>query len=114
MLRSENKKIIMDECDYGLDLPFYLSGDILKTDKIIFSIKKSSSQEEKIIRKEFTGDDFTEEDDKLIFNLSFTDEESSKLPAGKYVYMIHQCRECELHNTIVSDGIFEVDKGCRP
>ncbi len=120
MLRTEStlkvtsKNIIMNEYDYGLDLPFYLSGDILKTDKIIFSIKKSIYQEVDIITKEYTGDDFKEEEKKLIFNLSFTKEESAKLPAGKYIYIIQQCRGCELHNTIVADGVFEVRKGRKP
>lgn len=112
MLRAEGKKIIMNECDYGLDLPFYLSGDILATDKIVFSIKKDEYKEEKIIRKEFT--DLVEEEGKFLFNLSFTEEDSTKLSAGNYIYIIQQCRDCELHNTIVRNGIFEVEKGCRP
>ncbi len=112
MLRSEGKKIIMNECDYGLDLPFHLSGDILTTDKIIFSIKKSLYKDEKIIKKEFNN--LVEEDGKLGFVLSFTEEETKLLPSGDYVYMIHQCRDCGLHNTIVNDGIFTVEKGCTP
>lgn len=112
MLRAEGKKIIMNECDYGLELPIKLSGDILATDKIVFSIMKSLYEEEKIIRKEYT--DLSEDDGKLVFALSFTEEETKLLPAGNYTYLIQQCRDCELHNTIEDDGIFEVKKGCTP
>lgn len=112
MLKSDGKTITMNEYDYGLDLPFKLSGDILTTDKIVFSIKKNIYQEEKIIRKEFN--DLVNEDGKIVFVLSFTEDETKLLPSGNYIYMIHQCRHCKMHNTIVKDGIFTVEKGCRP
>lgn len=112
MLIGEGKRIIMNECDYGIDLPIKLSGDILTTDKIIFSIKKDLYEDKKIIRKEFTG--LKEEDNKFVFNLSFTEEESKLMQAGEYIYMMQQCRDCKLHNTFVDDGEFTVKKGCTP
>ena len=77
MLKSDGKTIIMNEYDYGLDLPFKLSGDVLITDKIVFSIKKNIYQEEKIIRKEFN--DLANEDGKIVFVLSFTEDETKLL-----------------------------------
>ena len=112
MLKGEGKKILMDEYNYGIDLPITLSGNVLATDKIVFSVKKTSCKDEKIIKKEFTN--LKEEDGKKVFVLSFTQEESKLIPCGKYVYLIHQCRGCELHNTIVNDGEFIVYKGDTP
>lgn len=108
MLKAEGKKIIMDEYDYGLDLPFKLSGDVLVTDKIVFSIKKQY-EDEVIIKKEYMG--LTEEEGKLVFILTFTEEEAKLIPRGKYTYVIQQCRECKLHNTVESSGEFVVRKG---
>ena len=55
-----------------------------------------------------------DEDGKIVFVLSFTEDETKLLPSGNYIYMLHQCRHCKMHNTIVKDGIFTVEKGCRP
>jgi hypothetical protein len=108
MLKGEGKKIIMDEYDYGLDLPFRLSGDILATDKIVFTIRKQY-EDKVIIRKEYR--ELKEEDGKLVFVLNFTEEEAQLIPHGKYTYIIQQCRGCELHNTVESEGEFVVKKG---
>ena len=94
MLKSDGKTIIMNEYDYGLDLPFKLSGDVLWADKIVFSIKKNIYQEEKIIRKEFN--DLVNEDEKIVFVLSFTEDEIKLLPSGNYIYMIIQYLRCSL------------------
>lgn len=108
MLKGEGKKVIMDEYDFGLDLPFKLSGDVLATDKIVFTIKKQY-EDEVIIKKEYR--ELTEEEGKFVFVLTFTEEEAKLIPRGKYIYIIQQCRNCELHNTVVNDGEFVVKKG---
>lgn len=108
MLISKGKKIIMDEYDFGLDLPFKLSGDVLATDKIVFTIKKQY-EDEVIIKKEY--EELTEEEGKFVFVLTFTEEETHLIPRGKYNYIIQQCRDCELHNTVESGGEFVVKKG---
>lgn len=41
MLRKEGTIIRMDEGDYGLSLPFKLSGDVLATDRIEIRIKET-------------------------------------------------------------------------
>ena len=108
MLRAEGKKIIMDEGDYGIKLPFKISGDVLETDKFLFVIKKDHNKDE-IIRKEY--DLIKEEDNKFCFDLSFTKENSKLLTPGYYVYLIRQCRYHEVHNTVERDGEFEVREG---
>lgn len=107
---ENNSKITMDEFDYGLSLPFKISGNVEPNDKFIFIIKKTLHSKKEIIKKEYS--DCKEEDGKLCFDLCFTAEESNLLEVGKYVYVIKQCRECELHNTLEHNGEFEVRKGC--
>ena len=109
MLKSENKRIIMDEGDYGINLPFKISGDVSESDKFLFIIKKDHNQEE-IIRKEYSNLS-KDEEGKLSFDLCFDKEESMKLPVGYYIYIIRQCRDCELHNTIERNGEFQVKEG---
>lgn len=110
MLRAEGKRIFMDEGDWGLSLPFKLSGnDILSTDVFQFKIKRSIHNEEAIVEKEFTN--LSEKDGEFVFALDFTKEESNKLPEDKYRYGLKQYRDGELLNTVISDGYFEVQKG---
>lgn len=110
MLRSEGKKIFMDEGDWGLSLPFKLSGDNIQSNDIFqFKIKKSIYDKEAIIEKEFTN--LTEKDGTFIFVLDFTEEESKKLPEDKYRYSLKQYRDGELLNTVIKEEYFEVDKG---
>lgn len=108
MLRKEGDIIMMDEGDYGLSLPFKLSGNVLATDKIKFRIK-DNVYSDLIIEKEFTN--LTEEDGKFLFELNFSKENSEKLKEGTYHYGIKQYRDDEFLNTIVDDEIFKVDKG---
>lgn len=110
MLKYENNKIIMDENDYGLELPFSLSGDVEETDKIVFIIKENLCSKKIIIKKEYENCDY--EDGVLSFNLSFTQEESKLIPEGEYVYLLKQYRGDTFRNTIKRDGVFEVEKGC--
>lgn len=112
MLRYEDNKIIMDEYDYGLALPVRLSGDVKADDKFIFIIKKTLYSKSEVLKKEYTGFE-TDEEGKLYFNLNFTKEDSDLLKEGKYVYFLKQCRKCQVHNTIVREGTFIVEKGCK-
>lgn len=110
MLKSQNNKILMDEGDWGLSLPFKLTGDnILSTDVIEFKIKKDAYDEKTIIKKQFSN--LSQENETFVFVLDFTKEESDKLPANKYRYGLKQYRDGELLNTIIKDESFEVEKG---
>ena len=110
MLKSDkNKRIIMDEGDYGINLPFKISGEVSESDTFQFIIKKDHNTEE-IIKKEYTNL-VKDENDKLCFDLCFSKEEAEKLPVGYYIYLIRQCRESELCNTIENFGEFQVKEG---
>lgn len=108
MLRAIGKTIIMDEGDYGLDIAFKITGDVLVTDKIEFKIKENKYSKE-ILIKELLN--LSNEDGKFIFILSFTSEESEKLLVGNYIYGIKQYRDNELLNTIIKAEPFMVEKG---
>lgn len=110
MLKSENNKILMDEGDWGLSLPFKLTGDnILSTDVVEFKIKENLYDEKTIIEKQFSN--LSQDDGEFVFVLDFTKEESDKLPANEYRYGLKQYRDGELLNTIIKDELFQVEKG---
>ena len=110
MLKAQGKTIIMDEGDYGLSLPFKVSGgDIMSTDTIEFRIKTSEYDEDTILKKEYTN--LSEEDGKFVFDLSFNETESASLPAGEYQYGLKQYRNGEFLNTVRKSAPFKVDKG---
>lgn len=108
MLKASGKTIIMDEGDYGLDLPFKIRGDILSTDTIKFTIKENEYSDE-VLYKEFTN--LSEEDGVFVFVLSFTQEDSKKLLSGNYKYGIKQYRDGEFLSTIIKSDKFIVEKG---
>ena len=101
----------MDEFDFGIILPFYFKGDILNTDKIIFSVKKKLNSKDIVVKKEAM--ELEKQDEKCVFHLIFSEEESHQLPAGKYIWTIKQSRGEEMLNTVVNDGEFEVRKGVK-
>lgn len=107
-LRNENKKIKMDEGDYGLDLLFSLTGtDIEENDIVTFTIK-TNPYSEVIYKKDYN---LTKQGENYTFDLSFTKEESEILTAGIYCYSIKLYRNNEFLNTLVSNEDFTVEKG---
>ena len=108
MLKNQGKTIKMDEGDYGLDLTFRITGNLLSTDTIKFIIKANEYSEE-ILCKEFSN--LSEEDGEFVFVLSFSKEETSKLSAGDYKYGIKQYRDGEFLNTVIKSAAFKVEKG---
>ena len=110
MLVAKGKTIVMDEGDYGLSLPFKISGgDILSTDTIKFTIKANEYDEEAKISKTYTN--LTSEDESFVFDFSLSESESALLPAGDYLYGLKQYRNGEFLNTIRKSATFRVEKG---
>lgn len=96
-------KITMHEGDFGLILPIQFpkaaDGDIIK-----FTIKKQNEENEQILDL-----DFEVTSEMIDFTLSQND--SSKLEIGEYLYDVKQYREGVLENTIATDCIYEVVRG---
>lgn len=110
MLRTIGKTIIMDEGDYGLDLPFKLSGkNILANDTIAFKIGYGLYSDKCIVKKEFNN--LVEKDGKFVFVLNFDKNETELLKSGEYVYGLKQYRDGEFLNTIINCEKFIVNKG---
>lgn len=110
MLKASGKTIIMNEGDYGLGLPFKITGkDVLTTDTFKFTIKENEYSDDIIYEKEFTN--LSNEDDGFVFILSFSKEESEKISFGEYVYGIKQYRNNKFINTILNKAKFKVEKG---
>ena len=108
-MEANGKTIKMVEGDYGKSLPFKLSGDVLTTDTIKFTIKNSIHDNTSILEKTFTN--LKEEDGKFTFSLSISKEDSEKLLQKEYVYGIKQYRNETLLNTIIKCEPFIVEKG---
>lgn len=109
-MESFGTKILMDEGDWGLALPFKISGDgLLPTDTIKIAIKSNIYENNVIIEKEFTN--FNKIDGKFGFELTFTEEETKLLPPGNYVYGIKQYRDGNFLNTVINEASFEVREG---
>jgi hypothetical protein len=106
-LLSEGRKIFMNEGDYGIDLPFTITKfDFEPNDKMLFTVSRSNGSS-KIVEKEYTN--LTGDMKQFSFALSFTKEESNKLPKGVYEYSIVFLREdANIRSTIVSNEEFRV------
>lgn len=100
---DDYKKITMNEGDFGLILPISFS-DFLNGDTVTVLIKDKKDETIKLLNKEFTV-----QNNKIDFIL--TEEETSKLKKGTYLYGIKQYRVGQLKNTIATDNIFEVEEG---
>lgn len=95
--------IKINEGDFGVILPITVTG-LKDGENVRFVIKKNDENEEKILTK-----DFEVQSGKVNFQL--TEEETKKLPQGKYLYDALQYKENILKNTICVDKQFKVEEG---
>ena len=97
------KNITINEGDFGVILPITVTG-LKDGENIMFIIKKCDENESEVLRK-----DFPIESGKINFVLS--EEDTKKLPQGKYIYDALQYKEGVLKNTIFVDKQFNVEEG---
>ena len=100
---NDYEKITINEGDFGIILPIGFS-DFLDGDTVTVIIKDRKDESIKLLNK-----DFIVQNGKISFSL--TEEETSRLKKGTYLYGIRQYRESTLKNTIATDNIFEVEEG---
>lgn len=106
---TKGNRIIMDAYDYGVQLPFDVTGiTFAPTDKMRFEIKKSKDSETL-----FTKDYLNELDSttKFRFFLEFTKEESDKIAPSNYVYFVRYLKNDTVKDTVVSGEDFKVITG---
>lgn len=103
MWKRENKKLSMDEGDFGVGLLTKIKGGSLPSGvKVKFWIKKFVNNDRiEILNKTYDVVDNT-------FNLSLTKEESDLLPSGCYTYGVELFKEGNFLNTIVNNEEFKV------
>ena len=106
-LKSEGRKILMNKGDYGIDLPFTMTGfEFEPNDKFLFRITKNNGSNQ-ILEKEYSN--LTGDMSQFAFALSFTKEESLKLDKGSYAYSLIFLRDdANIRSTIVSNEEFRV------
>lgn len=101
---DSNLKITMDYGDWGVEIPFSITGDICPSDELVFIIAQRICEEPIIIKMGHT----TAEG---YYSVTLSKEESSLLNAGKYIWGLQQYRDTEFLNTIVNGSKLEVVKG---
>ena len=106
-LKSEGRKIFMDEKDYGEDLPFTITGyEFEPNDKFLFIITKNRGATN-ILEKEYSNlsTDLT----KFSFVFSLTEKESLQLSKGFYNYSVIFLRDNEqIRSTVIANEDFKV------
>lgn len=106
---TKGSKIIMDAYDYGIQLPFDITGTtFLPTDKMRFEIKKSKDSET-LISKEFLNE--LDSTTKFRFFLEFTQDESNKITPGNYIYFVKYLKNDVVRDTVASGEPFKVKNG---
>lgn len=106
---TKGNKIIMDAYDYGIQLPFDVTGvTFALTDKMRFELKKSKDSDVLFI-KEFRNE--LDNTAKFRFFLEFTQEESNKITPGNYIYYVKYLKDDEVLDTIVSGEAFQIKNG---
>lgn len=106
---TKGNKIIMDAYDFGIQLPFDVTGVTFAiTDKMRFELKKSKDSDV-LLAKEFRNE--LDSTSKFRFFLQFDQEESSKIAPGNYIYYIKYLRNDEVLDTIVSGEVFQIKNG---
>lgn len=106
---TKGNKVIMDAYDYGIQLPFDITGTVFApTDKMRFELKKSEDSETL-----FTKDYLNELDNtsKFRFFLEMTQKESENLSPGNYVYYVRYIKGGAVKDTVVSGESFKIKKG---
>lgn len=102
MIRTQNKKIIMVEGDFGLTLPITITGTEIASDETIKFIIKNIDNTT-IMTKEYKN---------IInntFDLTFTEQESVLLKKGKYIYTIDWLKDDVFLGNVINNEIFEVE-----
>ena len=104
MLRNKgSNKLSMVEGDYGLTLPLIINGITISTDdKLNFYIKKDKNSE-KIVDQNY------ENIENNTINLTFSKEESDRLPIGNYKYAIDWYKQDTFCGNIIKEKDFEVE-----
>lgn len=98
MTVTQDNNIVMNEGDFGVELPMTI-GNTLDTDTIKFIIYDASDNE--IVNKTLPYRNNT-----FIFEL--TKEESSRLAKNNYLYKIVQYRNDIMQNTLTEDSMFKI------
>lgn len=115
MLVVNGTKFTMAEGDFGETRNIRISSDDLLTTDTIKLYIKSNQYDNTLIEKEYTNLTITEE--KKIIPFSLTEEESSLLSEGNYIWGMTQYRGTTLVSDIPLDGntkffdYFIVEKG---
>ena len=109
---AKGNKITMDVYDYGIQLPFDVTGTVFDlTDKMRFELKKSKDSETLISRDYLNELDSTS---KFRFFLELTKEEAALISPGNYIYFVKYLKKIDgvdkVQNTIASD-LFKVKNG---
>ncbi len=103
MFKVNSKNITMYEGDYGERLPIRIvQGEILSGDVLKFIIQDYGRKNiiEKVV-------DVNEES----FDFFLTEQETTLLPEGKYLWGLKQYREGLLIDTLTANNTFEVIRG---
>lgn len=109
-LIAKGNKITMDVNDYGIQLPFDVTGAVFEPfDKMRFELKKSKDSDVLFSRDYLNELDSTS---KFRFFLELTQEESSQITQGNYLYFVKYLRNDIILDTIASDD-FKVRNGNR-
>lgn len=105
MIRVRDKEIRFNEGDYGEIITFNLTdGNILPNDSITFIIE-DIAEKNNIMEKQVTIKDTT------TFELAFTQEESSQLKQGRYMWGLIWERDGELVDTLSIDNYLIIERG---
>lgn len=101
--KPNNKKITMNEGDFGIVLPISFS-DMEDGATIKVIIKEQNEEETEVLNL-----DFTVSSNKIEFQLK--KNETAKLHKGEYLYDMMQYEEGTLQNTLLVDEKFIVEEG---
>ena len=103
MIRTQNRKIIMTEGDFGLVLPITITGaEISENEKIKFCLRKTSGED--LIEPKVYNDIKNN-----TFDLIFTKAESDLIKRGTYLYYLDWYKENVFLGNIINGDIFEVE-----
>ena len=106
---TKGNKIIMDAYDYGIQLPFDVTGvTFAPSDKMRFELKKQKDTET-LLTKDFSNE--LDSTSKFRFFLEFSEEESNKIAPGNYIYYIKYLKNDIVRDTVVSGEVFQIKNG---
>ncbi len=106
---TKGNKIIMDAYDYGIQLPFDVTGiTFAPTDKMRFELKKSKDSET-LLTKDFLNE--LDSTSKFRFFLELTEDESKNITPGNYIYFVRYLKHDTIQDTVVSGETFQIKNG---